>query len=731
MRSHFTTVPNGKGAKKAASTSGGKDYSASPEHKKANTGMKDALMEVEAPEDQFNEEGWFSTNVLDDFDDKDDDGPQDDPKDAADVTEPNGGTNEPAAAKTNDATKDTDTTKTTKMTEATDNDNNNDPTNDDPNDTTTTPPDDPGTPKRKGSQSKKQTFAKTGENSKRNAQQSLLATFNRHDGNNNSVVSRGNASRKHKFFAKLVVTVPESYQGTATLWKSLMTAMDVIQEVDPRMVLYPVRSDATTSALVSSKEMPATQTNMQEYADGARPLAKGGNVWTVVRVGFDEDPEIFFQDGNGAMESIGGKLYKAPLQVARTSEEYLLMNSWPGMNTTEWTEWLLPHMNALAEKEGRRKAIQMALVDKKLPKNPATKKKDEGNEKKKKFDAINRAVFIITPKGEEKVVIRYLDKVLKSEEYAQRSGIPLHIIPRANQFASRNTQKKQQKALLKHRKARFSISRGMIYNIEDVDSPMPELDNKTIRDLIMEVKRPTNQLEGAALSIDSKEWGEDKGSLYMSFPKVYESELADIPTYMTAILYHKHGDAVLRKFTPEGVDDALETEWDEENQRPISFKEKMAGDAVDGTAIPWLDPDFKELIESENKEDTARPARGWNIEQDNQSTSTFGFGNAMVTLEGSTKSPSPATFTIATFNEPPAESAVTDDDLTLESAMDGRVADVEAKVSSMQDNIATILTLLQRQGGSSGDPDSGRITAAHPTEVRDPAGATKAPAGRD
>jgi len=66
---------------------------------------------------------------------------------------------------------------------------------------------------------------------------------------------------------------------------------------------------------------------------------------------------------------------------------------------------------------------------KKLPKNPATKNNNEYNEKKKKFDIINRAVFIITPKREEKIVIRYLDKVLKSEEYAKCSSIPLHIIP--------------------------------------------------------------------------------------------------------------------------------------------------------------------------------------------------------------------------------------------------------------------------------------------------------------
>jgi len=199
-------------------------------------------------------------------------------------------------------------------------------------------------------------------------------------------------------------------------------------------------------------------------------------------------------------------------------------------------------------------------------------------------------------------------------------------------------QKKQQKALLKHCKGRFSISRSMIYNIKEVDSPMPELEKKTIRDLIMEVKHPMNQLEGAVLSIDSKEWGNDKGSLYMSFPKVYESELADTPTYMTAIRYHKqHGNAVLRKFTPEGVDHALDTKWDKENQHQISFDEKMAGYAVDGAAISWLDPDFKETIEADKQEDTARPTCGWNIEEDNQFTSTFGLGNVTVASEELTK----------------------------------------------------------------------------------------------
>ena len=366
----------------------------------------------------------------------------------------------------------------------------------------------------------------------------------------------------------------------------------------------------------------------------------------------------------------------------------------------------------------------------------------DGNKRgtNKKLNRINRTVYVQIPKGDEVRIQRLLDIVLKGEEIQLRSRIPMRMVSKQSKFHSGGTRLRIAKAIKQHRQTRHSLTDVTNDTIDDIDTPLPLYEGKTLRTLMMKIPRPDNLAEFAILAIDSKGAWQTGSGIRITVATKYEESCLPVAEHVSAYLLRNYGHDILQYLSPSAQEEALETVWDPETDRPISWEEQLAREASADDTIPdWVQNDTEnEQLDVENPA-VNRPTRGaFVVDIENQSMDTFGLGRQGLqgTPQGSNISPAvasasaataassnlPTTFTVPTFHQAPA----VDDDLTMgESIVDARVSAIENTVTNLADSISNLLLQLQQNqvqpASSPAVPPTGADEAIPPTGVRDSA----------
>jgi hypothetical protein len=87
-----------------------------------------------------------------------------------------------------------------------------------------------------------------------------------------------------------------------------------------------------------------------------------------------------------------------------------------------------------------------------------------------------------SPRGSETRNAYLLNKVLKGEAVASRCRIriPLRLVSKFNRYASVNVRKQVTKAHRQHCQLRSSITDVMSDNIDDIDTQLSAINNRTI-----------------------------------------------------------------------------------------------------------------------------------------------------------------------------------------------------------------------------------------------------------
>jgi hypothetical protein len=188
-----------------------------------------------------------------------------------------------------------------------------------------------------------------------------------------------------------------------------------------------------------------------------------------------------------------------------------------------------------------------------------------------------------------------LNKVLKGEAVTSRCRIPLGLVSKFNRYASVNVRKQVTKAHRQHCQLRSSITDVTIDNIDDIDTPLPALNNSTIQELCMEIKNPSKPQDPAILGIDGKgTWASGSGIRVLVATK-HEAEVIPVAENLAAYLYKAHGDAILQYLHPSAQEDALDTVWDPDTNCPISWEEQQAREAgADDTVPEWVQETLQE-----------------------------------------------------------------------------------------------------------------------------------------
>ena len=205
----------------------------------------------------------------------------------------------------------------------------------------------------------------------------------------------------------------------------------------------------------------------------------------------------------------------------------------------------------------------------------------------------------------------YFCKVLKLEAYCKWSQIKMHVISRFNKYATQKARDKMLRAIIHHKQAQSCMERGLLNNFCDINNPVNKLEGRTLCNLLMEISQPGNPIEIAFLAVNMRGWG--GGGIMFSYAKC-NNDVMESVKFAPASLYHRHGDPVLKQHSPDVAQEAINMEWDNNNDRPIPFKEKLATDGVDTCSMQWVQPEFFEKLKQDNMANkaTAHPVHGRN-----------------------------------------------------------------------------------------------------------------------
>ena len=403
---------------------------------------------------------------------------------------------------------------------------------------------------------------------------------------NETLMNRANA-REHSEFMQFVTDVPASPQAAITLWKAVFNAFTELQRAVPSAILQSAtqRGNDSRGAITTPSQLPKQLSLLQDICTGIRVQPSGGKAYARIHVAYNGDKEAFWQDARASLKRVKSDIYKSKLpEEPFVTENIMIKNSYPAMHDEEWQTWFQAEMEKqLAREGGRQRPVIFAFNDKPIMDG---KKRDRNNRREMRN---KRAFYVEVPRGDETFIARLMDPVLKGEEIKNRCRIPLRQVKKYTRFGPLNTQKRISKALIQHSQLRASVTDVACETIDDVDTELGAFDGKTLREMIMDFKNPGNLLEHAILAVDPMSSWRSGSGIVLSVATKYEEDCAPVAEHICAYLYREYGNDILQYFSTNAQADALETAWDPETNRPISWDEQQAKEASADTTVPtWV-----------------------------------------------------------------------------------------------------------------------------------------------
>ncbi len=294
---------------------------------------------------------------------------------------------------------------------------------------------------------------------------------------NQMLMNRDNV-REHAEFTQIVINVPKSPQSSLALWKAAVTAFTAIKAAVPSAILLLAnqRGNDPKGAISDPNQLPRQLTLLEDYFPSLKPKPEGGKSYARCHIGYNGEKESFWQDAKASLKNAKADMYQSKLpEEPYVVEGVMIKNSYPCMNVDEWGPFLKKLMDELSESEGGRQSeVVVAFNDKPLMDG---NKRDRSN---KRSMRMQRAVYMESPRGSETRNAYLLNKVLKGEAVASRCRIPLCLMSKFNRWASVNVRKQVTKAHRQHCQLRSSITDVTIDNINDIDTQLSVINNRTI-----------------------------------------------------------------------------------------------------------------------------------------------------------------------------------------------------------------------------------------------------------
>jgi len=514
----------------------------------------------------------------------------------------------------------------------------------------------------------------------------------------------------HVLYCKLKAPIPTSETPTKTLHDAFSIVIQMLRQADPSCVIFKFKDSTNRRHITKSEQIPQVLSKMKEYFDGNyRPSTQASIAWCEVKIGFNIDRETMFDDVKYLLKEHGDfAFYAKALQYQKvTCFGYLLFSTW-----TMDKKRVMESLEVCCEEEFKQE-IQINAVWRKIsdPFN-ATRgwnknKKDRAKEKAMNNDDDAKALHLECEAGKEDNYASMIAKLYSTQRTTTPCGEGMRFVGYSSRY--QNTSFLRKLNTLRNRQAWFSASVGTMrtYEIAELDYCSSKL-TFTMRRLLMDM---TTEEEGNKLfwTVDLT-WNND--GIMFTFPLKHGEEarnrIADLGPYV----YHYKGERAIKKyFTPAAAERALNSSWDEDNNRAISQEEEAMDDLLDkidsdmgfmGDPTQKMEVDTSNINQSQ-EENNLRQTNLFNYDpNDDASLGTFGQGT--VTGDRTQVLNLALQQNKASYNQHNATSKndmVETDELTYEGdqtvdTLSSRMTSLEGFMTTMSKNMNDLVSALQK-----------------------------------
>ena len=280
--------------------------------------------------------------------------------------------------------------------------------------------------------------------------------------------------------------VEKNMKSSQALVSGLQKMVKAVKEADPDVVWY-VYNDQSKGAKVLAKEsdVPKIPSNLKEFFGQwlSEPGVKQNQVWFEGKIAMDKDPEVFMTDAAATMElMVDGKIFLKPLQHAEMEENFMIMNSFIGMNEKEHEE----HIQSIITQWIREKCWTGSVPSFTFTSKPHydgipySEKKDWDTRKK----LMNHAIYVVMRTGFLDYTICLIKATMRSKEYHAYCSIQVSIMPKYNPKAYQTEHSSVEKGLIHHQTMRASTDSVKCTLITNIHEKIPEFNNKMMHQLI-------------------------------------------------------------------------------------------------------------------------------------------------------------------------------------------------------------------------------------------------------
>ena len=536
-----------------------------------------------------------------------------------------------------------------------------------------------------------------------------------------------NPPYKYVLYCKLKAPIPTSETPTKTLHDAFSLVIQMLRQADPSCVIFKFKDDTNRRHITSSPQIPQVLSKMKEYFDGTyRPSTQASLVWCELKIGFNVDKETMFDDVKYLLKEHGDfAFYEKALQYRKVvCLGYLLFSTW-----TMDKQRVVDSITLCCDREFNRDIIINAVWRKISDPFRSTRGGNKNSRDNAKLKAMNKeedvkALHLECEAGKEDDYSALMAKLYSTTRTTTPCGEAMRFVGYSTRY--QNTDFIRKLNTLRNRQAWFTASIGTMrtYEIAELDYKATKL-KYTMRRLVMEML--TTDDKKMFWTVDES-WNKD--GIIITFPLKHGEEarnrIADLGPY----IHHFEGERTIKKyFTPTAAERALESTWDEENNRAISQEEEAMDEllaCIDKDMSFMGDPTQTAEVDTSQMQDKTenqnlRPTRLFNYDPlEDESLGTLGKQSVQDRQQVLNLAVQQNNIGAAASRNDMAEGddLTNDGELTVDT-LSSRMSVLENNLSIMANGMNTLIGHLQRQNVIKDEPDEEQNSTDTPDSDED------------
>ena len=427
-----------------------------------------------------------------------------------------------------------------------------------------------------------------------------------------------NLKRASDIYMSLIIQMPptKANERVGRLAKILQFIMQTLHTIDPNAVLYKYddtpRKEITMANILyggSSTAFPNNLAAMKRFFDNLS-VPELEKQFLSIRIGTDKDPLDFACSGNELLkealdkdnaDSCNTNLYIKRMQVPHTKDIGWITGMPSNCNAADFQEALQQSLDKLHESKIIKNRLPVQVYAKKvrLSFNNTAKKMDNN-----KDDNDLRTFHIEVPRGSDKKAQYWVHKAIKVSPLIKgRSNMTLTWVPTIDKDSSPDNVSYSNRAFAYHKSIIASTDFSYVPGIQNLNVTSERLGGKTLRQLILGLKLPSNKKEHIFIMAETGY----NGDAILYYAKKWASEAKQVIKYLILYLQKAHKgneQAVLHGFTQEAIEDNEDYYWDKKNNCPASRLTKELEqnlDAAKKSNHSWVFECLDIVKENDNK----------------------------------------------------------------------------------------------------------------------------------